>query len=163
MVIDILEVKDVVQMKKALAVVAFAAVLLLAVSVGQAFDIEGKLGTSGALTIAAELDVLTNLTIGASFGVTGLLTGQQTPSYTLGLTAKYWPFGKRPQFAPYVGVGGYVELQNLQMRLLLNAVIGARYYITSRFFGLAEAAFFFPVLDIAAWYSDLVLGVGYRF
>jgi len=150
-------------MKKALAVVTFAAVLLLPVFAGQAFDIEGKLGTSGALTIAAELDVLTNLTIGASFGVTGLLTGQQTPSYTLGLTAKYWPFTKRAQFAPYVGVGGYVELQNLQMRLLLNAVIGARYHITSRFFGLAEAALFLPIVDVAAWYSDLVLGVGYRF
>lgn len=163
MVIDISQVKEVVQMKKALAVVTFAAVLLLAVSVGQAFDIEGKLGTSGALTIAAELDVLTNLTIGASFGVTGLLMGQQTPSYTIGLTAKYWPFTKRSQFAPYVGVAGCVEVQDLQMRLLLNAVIGARYQITSRFFGLAEAALFLPIVDVAAWYSDLVLGVGYRF
>jgi len=150
-------------MRKALAVVTFAALVLLPVFAGQAFDIEGKLDPSSALSISGELDILANLSISASFGVTGLLTGQQTPSYTLGLTAKYWPFGKRPQFAPYVGVGGHVGLQNLQMRLLLNAVIGTRYNITSRFFGLAEAAFFFPVLDIAAWYSEFVFGIGYRF
>ncbi len=150
-------------MRKGVGVVCFAALVLILAFVGQAFDIAAGIGSSGILAITGELDISANFSIRASFGVRALPIEPQTPAYAIAFTAKYWPFTKRPQFAPYVGASGDIELRGFQMRPVLGAMVGARYYLTSRFFGHGEVAFFLPILDIAAWYSEIFLGIGYRF
>lgn len=161
-------------MKRAAKLLVVLSVAVVPTLIGLGMDIGARLSVqSPSLAIQAEWDVSPDLTMGLLVetslepifnpGVT------QTPSIRIGLQAKYRFTHIHPAFVPYLGVVGSLGLLGADTTITLDALAGARIYLTRNVHLFAEAAFsIIPFPDVAAWtnpasfYKSLYLGFGMR-
>jgi len=147
------------EMRRTVLVVVFLSAVLVPTLIGMGVDLGVKFGVqSPSLAIQAEWDVSPELTMGM-FVETSLEpifnpAATQTLSLTIGLVAKYRFTHIHPAFVPYLGVAGSFGLSGTETTIALDALAGARVYITRNVSLFAEAAFFIvPFPDLAAWYD----------
>jgi len=154
--------------------VVLSLVVVVPALIGRGMDIGARLSVqSPSLAIQAEWDVSPDLTMGLLVETSlepifnpGVA---QTPSIRIGLQAKYRFTHIHPAFVPYLGVVGSLGLLGADITIAVDALAGARIYITRNVHLFAEAAFsIVPSPDVAAWYDltswykNLYFGFGIR-
>ncbi len=160
-------------MKRAVQLLVVLSVVVPAL-IGLGMDIGARLSVQPpTLAIQAEWDVSPDLTMGllveTSLDPIFNPGEAQTPSIRIGLQAKYRFTRIHPAFVPYLGAVGSLGLLGAETTIAVDALAGARIYITRNVHLFAEAAFsIVPFPDAATWtnpasfYKSLYLGFGIR-
>lgn len=137
--------------------------------IGGAISLEAKVGTEPSLTALVGWNVSSNLSLAVSLGLHlggwGTQTDStllQTPSFMIGLGARYQSGGPDEVLSPYMGVGGHIGFQGAQTKAFLEALFGVRLRFTESFYLLGEVCLWVPVPNIPDWYWSLRLGAGFR-
>ena len=159
-------------MKRTILLFVLLSLISVPALVGSGMDLGFRIGTqSPSLAVQAELDVTPTLSMGlflaAPVDAIVDLSAFQTPSFTIGLTAKYRFTQLGPMFVPYLGMEGAFDLAATETPLSLGLLAGARIYPTSTVYLFSEAAISILPLpgewgNLGSWFKDLYIGIGVR-
>lgn len=153
--------------QRVLGITALLVVAVVAAG-GMAANVEVGLGTGPSISLAATWDLSPNLVVGASFAVsygsglsqTPSLT-LQTPSYTVGVFARFqFRFPASP-ISPYFGAGIQVRLYEADISTMLTFMSGVRIDVTSNFYVLGEGTLIIPIADVTGWMWRIWLKAGF--
>ena len=160
-------------MRRAAQLVVILSLILVPALIAQGVDIAVRLGIqTPSLTLQGEWDVSPELTLGFFLetslrSLLGLLT-TQTPSMTIGMTAKYRFTHIFPPLIPYLGVAAGFELQGGASTVVLDLLVGARWDPSPNFYVFADVAMGIWPYDTLPWYAvlsrckNLYFGLGVR-
>jgi hypothetical protein len=155
--------------RRVLGITALLVVAVVAAG-GMAANLEVGVGTGPSISLASTWDLSPNLVLGASFAVsygsglsqTGSVT-LQTPSYTVGIFARFqFRFPASP-ISPYFGAGIQLRLYESDISTLLTFMSGVRIDVTPNFYVLGEGAVMMPIADIADSSWRIWLKAGFVF
>lgn len=161
-------------MKRSVQLLVLLSLILVPALIGWGMDLGVRIGTqSPSLALQVEVDVTPTLSMGLvlefPFETIVDLSAFQTPSFTIGLSAKYRFAQLGPAFIPYLGVEGGFNLAATESPVSLGILAGARIYPVRNVYLFAEAAIsILPLPDAAkwgnvgSWFKDLYLGIGFR-
>ena len=156
-------------MKKHILLVLVALMMIPAFA-SMAIDLQASIGTGPSAMFTAAWDISPNLSIGASFGVSGfggtVQTGSatvQTASYTVNMRATYTFLPEGYRIRPYLGIGGSIDFGGGALIPYIETTLGLRAEITPSIYVLGEASAYFRIPDVADWYWRARLGIGFHF
>ena len=160
-------------MRRTAQLLVVLSLILVPGLIAQGMDIGLKLGIqTPSLTLQGEWDVSPELTMGlfleTSLETLFSLLTTQTPSMTIGMTAKYRFTQVSPPLIPYLGVAVGFEVQGGASAAILDLLVGARWDLSPNFYILADAAFGIWPYDNLPWYAvlsrykNLYFGFGVR-
>lgn len=161
-------------MKRTVQLLVLLSLISVPALIGWGMDLGVRIGTqSPSLAIQAEVDVTPTLSMGLflefPFETIVDLSAFQTPSFTIGLTAKYRFTQFGPTFVPYLGMEAGFNLATTESPMSLGILAGARIYPVQNVYLFGEAAIsILPLPDatewgnVGSWFKDLYLGIGFR-
>jgi hypothetical protein len=153
-------------------VLGITAILVIAVVTagGMAANLEVGVGTGPAVSLATTWDLSPNLVLGASFvvsygsGLTQTLSVTlQTPSYTVGVFARFQFRLPASPISPYFGAAVQFRLYERVTSTVLTLMSGVRIDVNPNFYVLGEGTLIVPIVDIANWNWRIWFKAGFVF